>query len=316
MKPYLKHLQSRDDLVTPYEATRAGFVALALAKNHRATPFLSDARYLQSVAVQASTPDDLLQMKEIEAGLLTAAGLSDKALTYLTPDDRSQAIKRLIEEFLEPAGAKFVEELVYRFLLIRGDTLDGAMRNLGGVLAQERFTGTVLSALGMAGLEYRWLDGKTRRWLSMEDTDANTAGIVRGLHWQRNGAARTLLYNLTVPLVKSNVDLSLFSMTPDETSRSRCCAPESYLVLGELKGGIDPAGADEHWKTARTALTRIREAFASAGHAPYTFFVAASIERRMAEEIWNDLESETLSMAANLTNDQQLVSVAGWLIGL
>ncbi|HAJ78349.1 MAG TPA: hypothetical protein DCO75_01135, partial [Fibrobacteres bacterium] len=29
----------------------------------------------------------------------------------------------------------------------------------------------------------------------------------------------------------------------------------------ELKGGIDPAGADEHWKTAKTAIDRIVSAF-------------------------------------------------------
>ena len=32
-------------------------------------------------------------------------------------------------------------------------------------------------------------------------------------------------------------------------------------MFGELKGGIDPAGADEHWKTGNSALVRIRKAF-------------------------------------------------------
>jgi len=32
VKPYLEHLASSDDLVTTYEAIRAGFVALALEK--------------------------------------------------------------------------------------------------------------------------------------------------------------------------------------------------------------------------------------------------------------------------------------------
>ena len=31
--------------------------------------------------------------------------------------------------------------------------------------------------------------------------------------------------------------------------------PKHYLACGELKGGIDPAGADEHWKTAGKALS-------------------------------------------------------------
>ncbi|MBA4396718.1 MAG: type II restriction endonuclease, partial [Syntrophus sp. (in: bacteria)] len=37
-KPYLQHLKSGKSLETTYEAVRAGFVALALEKNRRATP--------------------------------------------------------------------------------------------------------------------------------------------------------------------------------------------------------------------------------------------------------------------------------------
>lgn len=44
------HLQSADELVTTYQATRAGFVALALEKNRRATPYVAEARGLQEAA--------------------------------------------------------------------------------------------------------------------------------------------------------------------------------------------------------------------------------------------------------------------------
>ncbi|MFB2881040.1 AvaI/BsoBI family type II restriction endonuclease, partial [Floridanema aerugineum] len=54
------HLQSSDDLVTTYQATRAGFVALALEKNRRATPYIAEARVLQEAASQAKNPADLL----------------------------------------------------------------------------------------------------------------------------------------------------------------------------------------------------------------------------------------------------------------
>jgi len=43
-KAYLRHLKSSKDLETTYEAIRAGFVALALEKNRRATPFVAQAR--------------------------------------------------------------------------------------------------------------------------------------------------------------------------------------------------------------------------------------------------------------------------------
>jgi hypothetical protein len=136
-KPFLKHLKSSADLVTPYEAVRAGFVALALEKNRRATPFVAMARALKASASQAKKPHDLLKITEISAALLTAAGVSDKAKNHLRASDKTEAIKGLIETFLEPAGVNFVEELVFRFLLTRGDTLGGSMRNVGGFMAQK-----------------------------------------------------------------------------------------------------------------------------------------------------------------------------------
>ena len=56
--------------------------------------------------------------------------------------------------------------------------------------------------------------------------------------------------------------MCLLNCTPQNLTKDIYKCAASYMALGELKGGIDPAGADEHWKTARTALSRIHEAFA------------------------------------------------------
>lgn len=92
--------------------------------------------------------------------------------------------------------------------------------------------------------------------------------------------------------------------------------PALYVALGELKGGIDPAGADEHWKTASTSLSRIRDVFTSRGLSPKLFFVGAAIENSMSEEIWNQLENSTLGNAANLTDANQVASLCRWLCNL
>jgi hypothetical protein len=316
IRPYQSHLQSSDDLVTTYEATRAGFVALALEKNRRATPYVAEARALQEAAISAKTPADLLTLKGIEAGLLTAAGLSDKALNHLLPQDKEEAIKGLIKNFLEPAGAKFVEELVFRFLLTRGDTLGGSMRNIGGVLAQRKLTRAIISTLAIAGIRYHWQHAKTRKWIEMTDDDSDIELSLRGLSWQNGNGNRTLIYNLTVPLVKNNVDMSLFNLAPDELEATEYNVANSYIALGELKGGIDPAGADEHWKTARTALDRIRESFSKVECSPYTFFIGAAVEKKMAGEIWSQLENGILNNTANLNEDGQVASISRWLCNL
>ncbi|MBW4511667.1 MAG: type II restriction endonuclease [Scytonematopsis contorta HA4267-MV1] len=316
MCSYRSHLQSSDDLITTYEAIRAGFVALALEKNRRATPYISEARILQEAASQAKTPQDLLKIKGIEMGLLTAAGLSDKSLAYLTPEDKVEAINGLIKNFLELAGTKFIEELVFRFLLTRGDTLGGSMRNVGGALAQRKLTRAIISTLTIAGISYHWQHLKTRKWVAMAIDDSEIELSLRGISWESENGNRTLVYNLTVPLFRSNVDICLFNLAPADLVASKFNIVDSYVALGELKGGIDPAGADEHWKTARTALLRIREAFSRVEHSPHSFFVGAAIERRMASEIWNQLENGTLSNAANLNQENQVASFSRWLCNL
>lgn len=315
-RPYHDHLQSSDDLITTYEATRAGFVTLALEKNRRATPYVAEARALQEAALQARTPAELLTIQGIEIGLLTAAGLSDKSLVHLQPQDKIEAVKELIKNYLEPAGEHFVEELVFRFLLTRGDTLGGSMRNIGGALAQRKLSRAIISTLTIAGIPYQWQHLKTRQWVDATGDDCEIEFFLRGLSWCKDGQPRTLLYNLLVPLVRSNVDMCLFNLSPAELQASRYKSPRSYIALGELKGGIDPAGADEHWKTARSALDRIRHAFSREGLSPHIFFIGAAVEKRMADEIWSQLETGLLSNAANLNEDKQIASISRWLCGL
>ncbi|MCS6887569.1 MAG: type II restriction endonuclease [Chloroflexus sp.] len=309
-------LQSSSDLETLPEATRAGFVAMAMEKNRYATPYVDEARALHHQAAKAQNPVNLLQMDNIKAALLTAAGISDKAQKHLTPADKNQSIEGLIKDFLTPAGNNFVEELVFRFLLFRGDALGGTMRNLAGMLAQRKFTRTMLAILRNAGTSFMWKDTRSRQWFKQTDNDVDLDLSLCGLHWKNeNKEDRTLMYNVTPPLVNNNVDIRLLDCSPEQ-AKLRKLPPDTYLALGELKGGIDPAGADEHWKTARTALSRIREAFAEAQAKPHLFFIGAAIEKRMAEEIWLDLEAGRLSNAANLTKDEQLTDIAEWLYKL
>ena len=89
---------------------------------------------------------------------------------------------------------------------------------------------------------------------------------------------------------------------------------ENYILCGELKGGIDPAGADEHWKTARSALDRIAESFAT--QAPELVFIGAAIEESMAQEIIQRMEDGKLAGVANLCKSQQIERLVNWLVEL
>ncbi|MEQ9354156.1 MAG: AvaI/BsoBI family type II restriction endonuclease [Coleofasciculus chthonoplastes F2-STO-03] len=176
----------------------------------------------------------------------------------------------------------------------------------------------MISTLTVAGKSYQWLHASINRWVQMTDEDSDIELHLKGLSWKNNKQNRTLIYKLTVPFIKNNVDLCLLNCSPQELATKKLAQmtynlPTVYLALGELKGGIDPAGADEHWKTARSALYRINQAFMTRELKPHTFFIRAAIAKAMAGEIWRQLQEETLTNAANLTDEEQLASISRWL---
>ena len=313
MMPYKEHITQWSDLVTTYEATRAGFISIAFEKNIKATPFVEEAKSLKIIALKAKKPKDLLNLTDIYPSLLTASGLSYKSLNHLTKENKDEAIKNLIEKFLEPAGEKFIDELVYRFLLTRGDTLGGKMRNIAGFIGEKKLVRSIIASLSIKNRDFMYLNSKSKSWIVGEYEDLTIEENVKGLCWRNSKGQRTILFNITPSIVNNNIDICIFDCSYDIVSKEILDNPEKYIALGELKGGIDPAGADEHWKTANTALERIRNSFNEHKFNPLTFFIGAAIEKSMAKEIFLQLEKNILSNVANLTNDTQLKSIANWI---
>lgn len=205
-----------------------------------------------------------MNLTDIYPSLLTASGLSEKALGHLSDNDKTESITNLIEKFLEPAGNDFIDELVYRFLLTKGDALGGIMRNIAGSLGEKKLIRGIISSLSLKGLQFKYQHKQSKTWIDGIHTDTTIEENTKGLYWKIKKKNRTLLLNLTPPFISKNVDLCLFDGKFSEFNNNDSSitkTPEKYIALGELKGGIDPAGADEHWKTANTALERIRSAF-------------------------------------------------------
>jgi type II restriction enzyme len=308
------------ELVTPYEETRAGFLKLALEKNRLATPHVEAAKTLQALASRAKEPIDLLTIQEVRSSLLAAAGFSDKAREHVPEALQLETIELFIDKFLLPSGPSFVDELVYRFLLTRGDTLGGQMRNLGGQLAQQQFTRKLISIFDIQGFEFLWFHRGIKKWVEGQAKDTTIELQANGLQWKTAQGSRALMFNAKPAVLGKNVDLCLLDVAQVSDKQTRAMimaqASDSYIALGELKGGIDPAGADEHWKTANSAFGRIREAFGEVGKQPLLFLVAAAIEAAMAQEIYAQLDSGLLAYAANLTDQEQVVDLCNWLVHL
>lgn len=191
------------------------------------------------------------------------------------------------------------------------------MRNRIGAIGQEKLIRNIISCMNVSGISYNWLDTNSNNWYKKPDNDAGLEKIIKALNWCNEQGSRLLIFNRTIKTVKKNVDICLFD--GNISSYDMLDKPQELktgIMFGELKGGIDPAGADEHWKTGNTALIRIRTSFEAEGHSVKTSFVGAAIAKAMAEEIFDQLYRGILSNAANLTDNNQLTEYCNWVLQL
>ena len=290
-----KLIRRASDLVTSREEVCRGFLGQAQSKSQKATPYVQEAQELWSTLQQVSQPDQLFDRVPLRT-LATAMGFSDKAQGYFPEAELREAIKPVLDLITKKSGGDFRTEILYRFLLTRGDTLGGEMRNVTGESGPTKFIAAVIKAAKERGLEHAVFHGKTGE------------KKIKGIAWNE----RVLFLDYKPKLIDKNVDVILLqNPTPPDVRPEHLEDKALYLACGELKGGIDPAGADEHWKTAGSALERIRERFGH--HCPKLFFAASAIEAAMANEIYDQLKSGKLTHAANLTIEKQLEDLASWV---
>lgn len=292
-----KHISRALDLVTSHHAICNGFLNQALAKTQKATPYIEEALSFWHALQEVKDVLRLLQLPEYREQLLASAGFSDKALNHLSDEELNQSLIKVFETIFQRAGKHFREEILFRYLLTKGDALGGQMRNITGAAGQTKLTKAILAALNRIKI--------------LHDTiRASEGDKIQRISWEN----RRLLFDVKPKLIDKNIDIILLDISSNEDEEALLEKPAAYLACGELKGGIDPAGADEHWKTAKTALNRIRTKFKRS--CPPLFFVAAAIENAMAKEIFRDLQRGFLTHAANLTVDRQVEDTASWLVSL
>lgn len=316
----LASIHTSKDLETTYDETKLGFLSIALRKSKEAQYYVNLADALRT---KIDTLDDahvLLEVTNLLVPLCEAAGISTKARSYLTERDLREIIEDFFDEFIYPLGEKFQDDLVSRYLLTLGDALGGRMRNIIGSMASERLTEKIVASLKLTEKPFFFLERKSKKWIHDASYSVDCLSNIKGLYWSRNGEHRTLLYDTTIPIVRKNIDLILLNQDCRKFSKSelKSClsSVQNYELLGELKGGVDPAGADEHWKTAGTALSRIRSSFSEKNRTVRTLFIGAAIEKAMAEEMYTQVLDNTLTVCANLTKPTQVSEVCDWITGL
>ncbi|MBL4808659.1 MAG: hypothetical protein JKY43_01200 [Phycisphaerales bacterium] len=138
---------TRKDLITSHKQIALGFLEQALAKTHEADEYIVEAKSFKQTLDLAKTIDDLIGNPLITQQLLAASGFSGKATTHLTTDEMNHALSEAIEKIRTGAGDLWREDLLFRYLLTKGDSLGGKLRNLTGRMGAEKFAGTVEKAI-------------------------------------------------------------------------------------------------------------------------------------------------------------------------
>ena len=308
---------SPESLVTTHEAYRAGVLEIALFKNKESIPYLDKARALFVTLKQnTSTCSDILGMTDLHETILEAAGITQKTKKHLTTEDKAELLKKFIDEVLAKSGKKYVDEIVYRYLMALGEQLGGHMRNCIGNLARGKLVRQIVAQLKVADITFKYFTDGDKDWSEGAKYKADAAESIKAMTWKNGARVRTFLNNVNVDGLSKNVDMVLLekdlpSITPAETKKA-LADTKDIIMMGELKGGIDPAGGDEHWKTARGALERIRKAYKRVD----ILFICASIEKAMSREIYSMFQMGDLNCVANLTDANQLASACEWIVKL
>lgn len=293
------NISRHDDLVTKPDAIRDGFLKQALAKVDKAAGFVDEALEFWSALQAVKEIESLLGQSQLRNALIAAAGFSDKARNYMTAAELDAAVEAVLAKITPTDSSTFREEIYARYLLTKGDALGGQMRNWTGAMAAQQLSAALLRQLSSLSPTVQ--------------TDGKKTNKVQAITWDR----RLLVFDRKPKFINKNIDVILLTGPEDRSATTQLLeTPDYYIACGELKGGIDPAGADEHWKTASSALQRIRAVSSFDKQPPKLFFVGAAIARGMAKEIYDQLVSGQLQFAANLTSPRQVQALVAWLAEL
>jgi hypothetical protein len=293
----LPHITDFNDLVTSKEATTSGFIAQAKEKIDLATPHIEAAIKLQNKLTAVVNTNEYIEDNTLRKMLLSVVGLSDKAIKYLQPEQETTIINETLKNLQKKAGKNWNKELVLRYLLTKGDSLGGSSRNLTGANAKIAFANSVQKALTEKGIPF-----------SSENIKKTLR--IRKISWKN----RLMVFDKNSKIVGKNIDVIVLDSSSHDDENTLLDDKSTFIACGEVKGGIDPAGADEHWKTANSALERVRYSFGM--QRPALFFVAAAIVSSMAKEVVSQLRDNRLTFTANLTKPEQLSDLANWLVSL
>ena len=183
-----KYIVKYQDLVTEQSDTVKGFLEQSLHKITQAEPYVKRAILFSQALKSTKTDKDIFELTEYWDELVAACGYSDKSKSYFTRTDLKNSIQAVLINLLKVNPNGFKDELVYRYLITKGDTVGGIMRNLGGALAGRKVIQKISEALINKNITPALRHSKKNK--------------VQGLSWNN----RILLFDIKPKLINKNID--------------------------------------------------------------------------------------------------------------
>lgn len=225
--------------------------------------------------------------------IIGATMLSQKSLQHFSESELKKYIKSNIN-FDRINEQNYLNELERYYLMSAGESIGGKIRNIVGKKGNDIFINYIKEYLDNNNISY-----------SVIEKNENVQKIYTD--------ELVILFNKKPNFIGKSVDFMVLKKYQDGTYDIE--DHNQYISAGELKSGIDPAGADEHWKTAATALKRIHQGFVKKGvDSPNIFFIGGAISRHMAGEIIHYIENNKLKYAANLNYKKQMQNIVEHLL--
>lgn len=289
-----KIITSAKDLVTKKTDTVNGFIEQAKEKSKDITKYTNILDYFFQNKNLIKDINIARQDKIIMQFLTAATMLSQKSLLYFSTDEQNLIISEIID-FSKFNDEKYLEKLKYQYLMNSGESLGGSMRNLIGQKAQNHFILNILKTLNDKGYKYNIVKNKKEKIVQISWND------------------KSIFFDKKPKIIGKSIDFIV--VKGNSAINNDIENLDDYVICGELKGGIDPAGAEEHWKTGLSALNRIDKVFNDYNKKrPILIFLGSAIASFMAGEIFHLLEKKWLGSAANINNNQQLQNIVNLII--
>ena len=225
--------------------------------------------------------------------IIGAIMLSQKSLQHFSQSELKKYIKNNVN-FDRINEQNYLNELERYYLMSAGETIGGKIRNLVGKKGNDIFVNYIKEYFQTKNVSYQIIEKN---------------GNVQKIYTEE----LVILFNKKPNFIGKSVDFMVLKKYSDGTYDIE--DHNQYISAGELKSGIDPAGADEHWKTAATALKRIHQSFVKEGiDSPNIYFIGGAISKHMASEIIHYMENDKLKYAANLNYKNQMKKIIKHLL--